>query len=90
MLRRSLKRAKIWTKINLPLAAKALVHGQFFIRDITSRALTVGHGLGKKEQFRSGKEGVMQRRLQRQKRMQSRLGLKAIFITTVRNTGGIP
>jgi len=38
----------MWARFNLPLAAKALAHGELFLRDITGRALTVGHGFGKR------------------------------------------
>jgi len=46
-LRRSLKRTKMWIRSNLPLTVEALAHGEFFLRDITDRMLTAGHGFGK-------------------------------------------
>ena len=38
----------MWTMSNLPLIVEALAHGELFLRDITGRALTVGHGFGKR------------------------------------------
>jgi hypothetical protein len=35
------------TRSALPLTAVVLVHGEFFLCDITSRALAVDHGLEK-------------------------------------------
>ena len=45
----------------LPLTVDALAHGEFFLQNITSRALAVGHGLEEEEQFRFREEGVVRR-----------------------------